>query len=255
MERIIEKIKNTTLFKKIYYGWTFGNKQEILKDEIKGVFKRTFVKYNEFKEEIKGYTLYRDIEEGDFVIDAGAYQGFFTVYASKKAGKRGKVFSFEPIPWNFRILKKNVLNNKLHNTILVNAGLYNFDGKIRFWAKGGSSRVDNNGNITLKVVTIDSFLKKRRVEAEKINFVKMDIEGAEIAAVKGATKLIKKGNAFWAIASYHMINGKPTFKFIEKFFEKYGYNVLTQNKDHLTTFAWKDDDMEITSNTKLKWKK
>ncbi|MBU5574844.1 MAG: FkbM family methyltransferase [Candidatus Aenigmarchaeota archaeon] len=70
-------------------------------------------------EDIEGYFLYNDIKKGDIVIDAGAYIGLFTLYASKKVGKNGLVIAYEPDPENYKNLLENIKLNKCKNVKLI----------------------------------------------------------------------------------------------------------------------------------------
>ncbi|MEM3406001.1 MAG: FkbM family methyltransferase [Candidatus Pacearchaeota archaeon] len=59
------------------------------------------------------------LKKGDIVIDAGAYIGLFTLYASKKVGKNGLVIAYEPDPENYKNLLENIKLNKCKNVKLI----------------------------------------------------------------------------------------------------------------------------------------
>jgi len=65
----------------------------------------------------------------------------------------------------------------------------------------------------------------------------MDIEGAEIEAIKGAKKTLKNNTANLAIASYHILDGEKTHFKLEKMLQKLGYKTETSFLQHLTTYA------------------
>ncbi|MEJ2252457.1 MAG: FkbM family methyltransferase [Candidatus Lokiarchaeota archaeon] len=71
-----------------------------------------------------------------------------------------------------------------------------------------------------------------------MDFIKMDIEGAEIKAIQGAENILKEGTNL-AIASYHLINGKMSFNRLESLIESFGYKTKTKFSIHLTTYAFK----------------
>lgn len=234
-----EVIKDSILFKKIYYGFSIGTKLVNLRGVNVKVKRQIFNKYAEFNPEIENYIKKRDINKNDIVLDIGAYVGYFTLYAAKKA-TNGKVITFEPIPWNYKILTDNIKLNKLNNVELHKLGISNIKKEIRFIGKGGSSKIEmEKGDLIVPVTSIDLFLKDNSINYKDVSFVMMDIEGEEVNAVVGARNLIKKGSAFWAIASYHNVNGKQTYEFLEQYFKKFGYHVFTEKKGHMTTYAWK----------------
>lgn len=204
------------------------------------VYKSPIYDQKHLAEEVSGYNKYYKLKQGDIVVDAGAYSGFFTIYASKKVGKNGKVISFEPDPFNFHLLKRNVALNKLTNVALINKGLYSKDATLSFYVQGiGSSFVIPKGKDVINkaiAVSLDSELK--RLGIEKVDFIKMDIEGGEIEAVKGFVQTIEQNpNIHFAIASYHRVNGKETNVFLEKFFPRIGLKVVTEKGEHPTTYS------------------
>lgn len=190
--------------------------------------------------EVSGYNKYYKFKKDDVVIDAGAYSGFFSIYAAKQIGKRGKVIAFEPDSYNLSLLKRNLLLNNIKNVIIVNKGLYSADGKLPFYVQGiGSSLIipaDKKSINKIDVVSLDNELK--RLQIYHVDFIKMDIEGGEIEAVKGCLQTIKNNKKLnFAIASYHLVDSKKTYLFLEKFFKKLKMEVITENDPHTTTYA------------------
>lgn len=82
---------------------------------------------------------------------------------------------------------------------IIKGGVWSFDGKLKFDSKGNaSSFICGEGNEIVKVRSIDSVL-----EGEKATFVKMDVEGAELEALRGAENTIRKYKPKLAICIYH----------------------------------------------------
>lgn len=194
------------------------------------------------EKEVQGYNQKYSLQPGNVVIDAGAYTGLFSIYAAKKVGKKGRVIAYEPDPYNRIILRRNMMLNNVSNITVVPKGLYDKDTIIGFDIQGISSTIvdkKNNGIKTMnkiQVAKLDTEVK--RLKLPKVDFVKMDIEGAEIEAVNGAKETIKSNSAIhFAIASYHMVKGKQTREYLEKFFKKLDMQVTTGYKTHLTTYA------------------
>ncbi|TRZ53596.1 FkbM family methyltransferase [bacterium] len=238
--RPFDKISSSKMIYTLYYLLTFGNEKVLLHDNVTGVFKRTLRPWNHYKTELEGYIRHRDIKPGDYILDAGAYRGHFAIYAAIKAGPEGKVIAFEPTPWIRKLLIKNVAANSLRNVSVCGSLLWDSNSTINFCAIGSASHVSTSGNMLLPSSTIDTVLDRHRIDPQIISFVKMDIEGAEIQAIQGAQRLIEQGNAFWSVASYHIVDGEPTAGFIERYFSERGYTVKTDYPQHLTTCAYRE---------------
>lgn len=147
-------------------------------------------------------------EKGDTVIDAGACWGDTALYFAAQAGPTGSVYSFEFIPTNIKIFNKNVaLNSSLEKIItVIDSPLWDVSGKPVFYFDNGPgskiSFIEEKG-LTGKTATIsiDDWCEGRNLD--KLDFIKMDIEGAEMNALRGAEKTIRKFKPKLAICIYH----------------------------------------------------
>lgn len=149
-------------------------------------------------------------EKGDRVIDAGGCWGDTALFFAHEIGETGRVYTFEFIPSNLDMLKKNLeLNPHLQERIRVaKAPLWNESGKTFFCTdEGPSSRISGKrtgiGEIEAVTVTIDAFVEQNQIE--RIDFIKMDIEGAELAALKGAAATLRRFRPKLAISLYHSL--------------------------------------------------
>jgi FkbM family methyltransferase len=137
-----------------------------------------------------------NVKEGDIVIDAGANCGMFTVQLAKIVGNKGRVISIEPEKNNIRLLKKNIELNRLKNVDVIEKGCYSKNGEMTFYiadlGTGGHSLLE--GNVKRKeiipVETIDSIIA--RLKISNVRLIKIDVEGVELEAFKGAVKILKK---------------------------------------------------------------
>lgn len=194
---------------------------------------------------LKGYLKNYEIKEGDYVVDAGAYIGTFAIYVAKIVGDKGRVIAFEPDKSNFNKLLKNIKLNDVNNIIAINKGLWNKNETLKFDRRKSKSSMmvecmDNKTQgevVDYKFVKLDDELKK--IGINKIDFIKMDIEGAEIEAVKGCRDILNNNNVNLAIASYHIRNGKMTCKKIADILNDVGYRSKTEFPKHLTTYSLK----------------
>jgi len=165
----------------------------------------TFV-YNQYSFSNTGIEI--GVKEGDVVIDAGACWGDTALNFARKIKGKGMVYSFEFVPKNIELFQKNIaLNPKLANNItLINSPLWDADDQqIYYLDKGPSTTVflEEIHNYTgiAKTITIDSWVEQNNLP--KVDFIKMDIEGAELKALQGAIKTIKKHKPTLAISIYH----------------------------------------------------
>ncbi len=142
-------------------------------------------------------------KEGDVVIDAGAFLGETAVWFADSVGENGKVYSFEPSTQNMKGLEKNIKVNGLEHIITtIPKGLLDENKKIKFLTQSYSSSCsEQEGNVEIEVTTLDSFVNDNGLS--KVDIIKMDIEGAELKALKGAVEAIKKFKPTLAICAYH----------------------------------------------------
>jgi len=141
------------------------------------------------------------VKKGMNVIDIGANIGYFTILFSKLVDPPGSVIAFEPSPRNFDFLKKNVISNSLKNVQLVQKAVSNNVGHESFFLSKvnfGDHRleglpVDDTDNsrdvITTEVTTLDDYLNGSRLD-----FCKIDAQGAEMKVLEGGIKTIEKNN-------------------------------------------------------------
>lgn len=140
----------------------------------------------------------KEIKEGDVVLDLGANIGYYTLIFARLVGKKGKVFAFEPDPNNFALLKKNIEINGYRNVLLVQKAVSDRTGNIRLYLSGENAdahslfeSADARTSIDVETVRLDDYF----AEFEgTIDFIKMDIEGAEGQAIQGMPTVLKRNH-------------------------------------------------------------
>ena len=162
------------------------------------------------------------IKKGNVVLDIGGYFGGFAVYASKKVGQKGKVFCFEPDPRNLRVLKERI--KSISNIVLIEKALSNKKEKIELSSNFSLSSIVSQSQkgkhgISVDTVTLDEEMKK--YSYPQINLMKMNIEGAEIEAIQGATTTLNKIQNF-VIAS-HRRDNQSTANILKPILDKLGF--------------------------------
>jgi FkbM family methyltransferase len=154
------------------------------------------------------------VKPGETVWDIGTERGWFTLHLAKLVGQTGRVDSFEAFPPTFKKLQANVELNKLNwvNTNCVGVS----NKKSRMWFVPPSNAVTNNisflndcsgvgyltdefqkGAIEVNTISLDDYYTLQNIQ--KLSLIKMDIEGAEVSALKGAQNLIVKDKPIIAI--------------------------------------------------------
>jgi FkbM family methyltransferase len=150
------------------------------------------------------------VSENDFVIDAGACWGETALYFAYLAGPEGKVFSFEFIKENIEIFDKNLdLNPDLKSRIeLIKHPVFDKSNiELSFASNGpGSAISKNEDEESVKEITVSIDDLVKRMIIPKVDFIKMDIEGSELKALKGAEKTLKTFKPKLAICLYHNID-------------------------------------------------
>lgn len=188
------------------------------------------------------------IRKGDIVFDVGANFGWYTILFSDLVGRYGEVHSFEPFDENFLELKENIYLNNRKNTIINNEALSNYTGESELYFPKGSggmlASLNKLPDITQEFIdykcktnTINNYMLRNNIE--QIDFIKLDVEGAELQVLKAAKAIFNQGK-------------KPIIlvECVEKFSECFGdtlkdlHEYLGEYKYNFYSFDY-DKDMYI----------
>lgn len=146
----------------------------------------------------------RLIKRNDVVIELGANRGFYTSLFSNIVGKKGLVYGFEAVPSTYQILRKNVSTfSNFKNYKLINKAVADENSSRKIYLPNdddgqaslqkqefGSWKGGLVSSLDCKVVRLDDYFAQQQIS--KIDFVKCDIEGAELLALKGMKQLLAK---------------------------------------------------------------
>tara|TARA_R110000850_G_scaffold116505_6_gene232342 strand:- start:1436 stop:2275 length:840 start_codon:yes stop_codon:yes gene_type:complete len=146
------------------------------------------------------FVLEKFLKKGDTFVDVGANQGEYSLWAARKVGTPGKVVAFEPMQQLYDQLTENIrLNEAFHKTISpVKLGLSDKKGEVILYASAdsneGTNTIYNTDKFNIEIGkiqldTLDEQLKELNVN--EVNFLKIDVEGAELQVLKGAINTIK----------------------------------------------------------------
>ena len=195
---MIEKHRDAFVVITSKYYWNEMQKQ-LLKEGFKS--EQLFL-FGEIISEIEE-RIYFDLPElphlqHEIFIDGGGYDGMSTVNFCKWAAGSWEVKIFEPEKKLQEKCQSNVVN--IDHVEIIPNGLWNKKEILPFVYEGSASRiVDNaNGSGKISVISLDEYLQNKPV-----TFIKMDIEGSELNAIKGAEKTICKYKPKLAISIYH----------------------------------------------------
>jgi FkbM family methyltransferase len=151
-----------------------------------------------------------EVEPGDIVIDAGGCWGDTALYLAYKAGARGTVASYEFLPENLGIFRRNLeLNPELAPRIrIVEHPTWSVSGEmLSIDVDGPASRVGSRGGATdsrqVESLSIDDLIERQGLG--RADFIKMDIEGSELEALRGAEATLRRCRPKLAISIYHRL--------------------------------------------------
>ena len=164
----------------------------------------------------------KTVKKNMVVVDIGANIGVYTLYFSKLVGKGGSVYSIEADKDNYNLLVGNITLNRCNNVLSYCTAIYKKNTEKKFSVnkihKGdhrlieGTNSSDDDGLVSVKCSTLDYVLAE--VE-QKIDLIKIDIQGGEIDALEGMIKLLKKFPQIMIIMEYdstYMAGNKERFK-------------------------------------------
>jgi FkbM family methyltransferase len=132
------------------------------------------------------------LRPGDVFLDIGANIGCYSLAAAAKVGLEGKVIAFEPVAHVFKNLQFNFELNRLNQAKAEKLAIYDREGSVTMHVAGRENlgmssmlRHDAENGQTEEVITstLDGYLAENGIEG--VDLIKLDIEGAELAALKG----------------------------------------------------------------------
>lgn len=134
------------------------------------------------------------VPAGGVVFDLGGNVGYYTLISAVRAGPRGRVFVFEPLPRNLDFLRRHLALNRIENVTVMDAAVADRSGTVRFAEDASTSkgRIGEGGALEVKSISLDDWIEKGLLPAP--NLLKIDIEGAELLALQGARRMLAAGH-------------------------------------------------------------
>ncbi|HRZ49576.1 MAG TPA: FkbM family methyltransferase, partial [Bacteroidales bacterium] len=141
----------------------------------------------------------KSVKQGEIILDIGANIGYYSLLASKRIGGRGRIYAFEAAPETFKKLSANIQRNEIENVVAYNLAIADFRGTIDLHIadtrNSGMSSIaafaeESGQTVTVPTDTIDNFVNDNSVD--RIDRVKIDVEGAEMLVLKGMENTLRK---------------------------------------------------------------
>jgi FkbM family methyltransferase len=132
--------------------------------------------------------LRRLVRPGMIFCDVGANIGVFTLLAARLVGPKGRVFSFEPVPSNFCVLRRNVEANKYGNVVCIPKAVSQQNGTSRLFLSrfcGSHSLVGEPAEYTGEFLDVETLRLDSLPGLKRIDVLKIDVEGVELDVLEG----------------------------------------------------------------------
>jgi len=149
------------------------------------------------------------VRESDIVIDGGGCWGDSALYFAYLAGINGEVYSFEFLPENLKVMRRNLeMNPELMGRVrIIEKPLWSEVGKeMEFICDGPATRIGKKVEDSAEILKVESTTIDALYDSgvfKKVDFIKLDIEGAELEALHGAKNVISKFRPLMALCVYH----------------------------------------------------
>lgn len=198
--------------------WLFNN--------VYFLYQPLYFVYKRKNEKFEIELIKQKVKAGDVVIDIGANIGFYTKIFSKLVGENGCVYAFEPDKKNFQKLKYNTQH--LSNVVIENKAVAGETGKIKLYVSELNvdhrtyPSTDTTHYVEIDAVSLDDYFKNN----EKINLIKMDIQGYEYHALQGMKKILQQPSLtlfseFWPYGLKQSgTTAEAYINFLKQFFSK-----------------------------------
>jgi FkbM family methyltransferase len=207
-----------------YGGWYLAANSDIDRRVLCGSFESAEIHF-----------LHRCLRPGMTVLDIGAHHGLYSLVASKSVHPRGHVHSFEPSPRERRLLERNLRFNLRWNVSVYANALGAARGRASLFLVEGigdgcnslrsPSGCKNTHIVEVDVVPLGEFIQENGISA--VDFIKMDVEGAELSVLQGASRLLSSSVRPWILAEISDLRtqpwGYPARKILE-FLEQKGFH-------------------------------
>ena len=181
------------------------------------------------------------LREGQVVVDVGANFGYYSLLASRAVGPSGQVYAFEPSPATLKILRLNT--QRYDNVYIADKAVSDTCGQIRFFhtddyvnsgtvANPPFKKSDEVEEIMVQAISLDEYFPKNF----EVDFLKIDIQGDDLRAIKGAKGLIQRSQKIKVLVEWAptwMKNAGIQADELPKLLIEFGFDKLSVVDDYL----------------------
>lgn len=144
--------------------------------------------------------FFRDnLKPGDVFVDVGAHVGYFTLLAAQRVSTLGTVLSIEPNPLAVEKLRRHVERSRLSNVLVAHTACADSYGQVRLYlhtesnssmASLSARNATSGSAVDVRCTTVDDLCRERGLD--RVNLVKIDVEGTELAVLRGMRRLLRE---------------------------------------------------------------
>lgn len=185
-------------------------------------------------------------KKGDTILELGAYIGFGAVKLSQIVGETGRVVSVEADSSNFQVVKKNLVTNNCTNVIPINACIWSEETELDFYSVSTQGKSLVKGLLRkptiskIQTITVDKLLEQMDIE---VNLVTLEINLAEIEALRGMTNLLNNTKMRVIGAGWYNYKHKLAWKGMKEILENHGFKVYVGIKNRVYAIKGYDNDL------------
>lgn len=142
------------------------------------------------------------LHAGDTMYDVGANVGYYALLASHKVGPTGRVIAFEPLPANVRLVQRHLRLNRVRNVSVQEVAVSDHEGLARFapHASNAMGKLSEAGTLEVEMLSLDSLSETGQFPEP--NLIKIDVEGAELGVLRGASHLLARARPTILLATH-----------------------------------------------------
>lgn len=201
---------------------------------------------------MEAYTASYCPQVGDVVWDVGAHAGMTAYFLAQMVGSTGTVYAFEPDETNYEFLLRNIEMHGLANVVPVKAALSDKTGTAEFCMDGTmSAGLSDSLSYAAAASSREVETLSLRDACERFgavpNYIKMDIEGAELSVIRSSVELLKEHAIHLSIESNHLVGGRFTAGSLETLLGGAGYRAWS-SEQYGQLFTWAEPPAAVAQS-------
>ncbi|MFA7407800.1 MAG: FkbM family methyltransferase [Anaerolineaceae bacterium] len=161
----------------------------------------------------------REVKPGMVVFDIGANVGFYSLLAAVLTGQGGKVYAFEPSERNVKFIRQHAALNKIETIVVIEAAVAEQNGEALFdpGTSIATGHLSATGTVPVQQYSLDELIAAGEIQPP--DAMKVDVEGAEYAVLKGAKSIIQDFRPLIFLDTH----GRDVHEFALGFLTSHGY--------------------------------